>query len=103
MFDQFFINLSININMDSRNRFGTTVPPNKGENVVQAYKRIVEHLIIVISGLPGTHKTALANKIADRFELKHVNMHHYGVKDFTNETKLANDQTTTNYYTNDAI
>ncbi|ARF09549.1 uridine kinase [Indivirus ILV1] len=72
-------------------------------NIIEAYIKFKEQLIIFISGLPACGKLKLAKKIRRDFKLKLINEFDYYNKDYNVTTKLHDGTELINWYTDDAI
>lgn len=57
-------------------------------NIVEAYIKFNNKLIIVISGLSGSGKTHIASFIERDFKLKLINIDNYCVKDYENRVEI---------------
>lgn len=71
-------------------------------NIVEAYIKFNEQLIIVISGMPGCNKKSYAKVICNDLHLKFIDQNEYYKKDFNNIIEV-NDMKFNNIYTDDAI
>lgn len=72
-------------------------------NILEAFLLFNNHLIIIISGLPGCHKSSFAKKLANEFNFYFINQSDYYKKDFNNIVSLPDGSTFNNYSTDDAI
>jgi hypothetical protein len=72
-------------------------------NIVEAYIKFNGQLIILISGLSGCGKLALAKNISRDFKIKLLDQHNYYKKDYNVVTSLPDGTKIINWYTDDAI
>lgn len=73
------------------------------KNIVDAYKEFNGQLIILISGLSGSGKTALGENISRDFKLKKLDTKKFYKNDFDEKVKLPNDVSVVNYDTDSAV
>lgn len=73
------------------------------KNIVEAYIEFNGQLIILISGLSGSGKTALGENISRDFKLKKIDTKKFYNVDFDEKVKLPNDVSVVNYDTDSAI
>lgn len=73
------------------------------KNVVDAYKEFNGQLIILISGLSGSGKTALGKNISHDFKIKLIDMNDFYKENFDEKIKLPNNKTVVNYDTDNAV
>lgn len=74
-------------------------------NIVEAYIKFNNQLIILVSGLSVSRKTYISRLIADLFKIKYINLNNYykDKSDITENYELPNNSKIVNYYTNNAI
>lgn len=72
-------------------------------NIVEAYIKFKKQLLILISGLPGCGKLALAKNIASDFKLKLIDQIDYYKQDYDVKSTLPDGTTVINWYSDDAI
>jgi len=72
-------------------------------NIVEAYIKFKNQLIIFISGLPACGKLKLAKKVKRDFNLKLLNQFDYYRKDYNVKTTLQDGTILINWYTDSAI
>ena len=66
-------------------------------NIIEEYISKYGSLIIIISGLSGTHKSSLAKNIENDFELKLLNLDDYCIKNNDRTFKLSNEISVTDW------
>ena len=72
-------------------------------NIVEAYIKFNGQLIILVSGLSGCGKLALAKNIARDLKIKLLDQHNYYKKDYNVVTSLPDGTKIINWYTDDAV
>jgi len=72
-------------------------------NVVEAYRKKVGHLIILISGLSGTGKTHIAEKMAKELNLKFLNLINYYNKNNVKDYVLRDGRKVPNWFSVETI
>lgn len=72
------------------------------KNIVEAYKEFNGQLIILISGLSGSGKTALGENISRDFKLKLLDANKFYKPNFDEKVKLSNEKVVVNYDTDNA-
>ena len=59
-------------------------------NIAEVYYKFNKQLIIIISGLSGTKKKNLADKLISKFKSDYLNLDDYTIKDFNKEITIGN-------------
>lgn len=72
-------------------------------NIVEAYIKFKGQLVILISGLSGTGKKELANKICRDLKIGYISTLKFCKKDYNNKIKLPNGEEVINWDSDDAI
>ena len=57
-------------------------------NIAEVYSKFNKQLIILISGLSGTKKKSISEKIKNKFNLEFINLDIYTMKDYNKEVSL---------------
>lgn len=71
-------------------------------NIVQAYKKFIGQLIIIISGMSESGRSELAKNISEDFEMKIIQQNDYYIKNYSKEIELPNGVKTINWFNDDA-
>jgi len=66
-------------------------------NIVDAYIKFKNGLIIIISGLSGSNKSHLATLVSDKFKISKINLNDYCKSYSDVSVKLPNDITVTDW------
>lgn len=72
-------------------------------NIVEAYIKFHNQMLIFISGLTGSGKTELAKNISRDFKFKHINQFDYYKKDYSEEVALENGEKIVNWCVDSSI
>ena len=72
-------------------------------NIVEAYIKFKKQLLILIAGLPGCGKLALAKNIASDFKLKLIDQIDYYKQNYDVKSTLPDGTTVINWYSDEAI
>lgn len=72
-------------------------------NIVEAYIKFKGQLVILISGLSGTGKKELANKLSHTLKIGYINSLKFYKKDYNSKIKLPTGEEVINWDSDDAI
>jgi len=72
-------------------------------NIVEAYIKSNGQLVILISGISGCGKTALAKNISEDFKIKYIDQHNYYKDGWNTTIKLPDGNEIINYDTDEAV
>lgn len=72
-------------------------------NIVEAYIKFNQQLLILISGLPECGKLSLGKKISRDFKIKLINQFQYYKKDYDKTIKLQDGTAIIDWYTDDSL
>lgn len=72
-------------------------------NIVEAYVKFNDQMIIIITGISGCGKSALAKNISNLFKMQRLDQHNYYKKDWDKKETLADGTEIIDYDTDDAI
>lgn len=72
-------------------------------NIIEAYIKFKQQLIIIISGISGCNKTSLAKKLSKELGLKLINQNDYLNPDYNVIVMLPNDTKIINWHNDDAV
>jgi hypothetical protein len=71
---------------------------SKEFNIIDAYLKYNKQFIIIISGLSGSNKSKICQKIASKLDFEYLNTRNFILKDKYNEIELPNKKTVKVWY-----